>query len=325
MNALRAVARAFGELRLLATLLVANLCIALIGSLPVLLPALRAFSHSGLERGRAFPSPAAWNDFARVLERSGGFLAGTLAVGTLGGFAVQFVASSGIASRAWAGGRFRLADFLGDAGHYLGRNIRLFLWSLIGLGVVIGVAAGSTAALDAMERKTFFTADAFDWVLDPPFTAASVAQLVLLLMLYAVWRAGLDLARIQMVATEEKKTRKLAWRALKTLTRSPLAVGAYALISLAGVACVLVFARIRGSIAETTAARAWLALAVAQIAIWIRLGFVVAGYQYVAGVERADRERGAVPVEAPAAPPPEPVIPPTAPPSPAPTEPAPTA
>jgi hypothetical protein len=301
VNVLRAIAWAFAELRLLATLLVVNLFVASIGALPVLFPSLQAFGHSGLERGRPFPSPAVWNDFSHLLQRSGAFLAGSVVLAGIAGYLVQFLVSSGIASRAWSAGPFRLADFLADVGRFLWRNVRLFLWSLLGLLVVVGLAVGSAVALDAAEQKTLFTAEGVEWLLDPPFTASSLAHLAFVLVLLTTWRASLDLARVKMVATGERKTRKLAWRALKQMLGSPGTLGSYAAVSALGLAAFLALTRVHGSIAETSTAKALLTIGVGQLVIWTRLAFVVAGYELVADLERR------TPLSPPRLPLPEPV------------------
>jgi hypothetical protein len=299
MSIVRPIARAFAELRLLAFLLATNLLVALIGSIPYLLPALEAFGHSSLERGTAFPSIAVSISFLGILGQSAGFVGGSAAVSVLSAFALQIIVASGVAFRVWKGGRFRLSEFLEAIGRFFGRNLRLFLWSLIGLAVAVGLSAGSAAALNAAGWKTLFTSTGVEWFLEPPFTFTSLAHLAFVLILFALWRGSLDLARVKMVANDEKKTRKLAWQALKQMVRSPKVLAGYAAVSLVGVFALLVMLRLHGEIAVKGAGKAWLAIAVGELVLWVRLGFSVAGYAYLAEKERRAPATQPVPVGPP--------------------------
>ena len=285
---LTAPLRAFSELKLLGVLLVANLCLALIQSAPVLIPAIAHFGHSLAGRGRPFPSPEAAIDFSKLLAQGGGpFLAGPFLLGFLLSFALQLVLAGGIVSRLCSAGRFSLADFARDCAAQLGRNLRLLGWALLGLIPVVGLAVLSAVLLTRWKKPTLFTLEGEQWALDNPFTGWALAHLALLVVLFALWRASFDLARVQLYADDQRKTRVAAWRALKQLVRSPGALLGYIIVGLTGLLVVLAFMRLHAAVQVTSVWKAWQALLVAQLVVVSRLGFSMATTAFTVDVYRA--------------------------------------
>jgi hypothetical protein len=292
MNSFRSILtaplRAFSELKLLGVLLAANLCIALIQSAPVLIPAIGRFGHSLAGRGRPFPSPEAVFDFSKLLAQGGGpFLAGPVVLGLLLSFGLQLVLAGGIVSRLCSSGRFSLAGFAHDCAAQLGRNLRLLGWALLGLLPVVGLVALATVLFTRAEKPTLFTLAGEQWALENPFTFWSLAHLALVVVLFALWRSSFDLARVQLYADDQRKTRLAAWRALKQMVRSPGALLGYIAVGLLGLGVVLAFARLHAAVQVTSAGKAWLALLVAQLVVTARLGFSLATTAVTVDVYRA--------------------------------------
>ena len=285
---LTAPLKAFSELKLLGVLLVANLCVALVQSAPLLIPALGHFGHSLAGRGRPFPSSEALVDFGKLLAQGGGpFLAGPLLLGFLFSIALQPVLAGGIVSRLCSQERFSLADFARACAGQLGRNLRLLGWAFLGLLPLVGLAVLVTVLMARAQKPTLFTLEGEQWALDSPFSFWSVAHLTLLVVLFALWRSSFDLARVQLFADDQRKTRLAAWRALKQMVRSPGALLGYLVLGLVGLLGVLAFARLHAAVEVTSAGKAWLALGVAQWVAAVRLGFSVASTAFTVDVYRA--------------------------------------
>ncbi len=285
---LTAPLRAFSELKLLGVLLAANLGLALIQSAPVFIPAMSRFGQSLSGRGQPFPSPEAVIDFSKLLAQGGGpFLAGPFLLGFLLSFALQLVLAGGIVSRLCSPGRFSLAGFAHDCAAQLGRNLRLLGWALLGLLPVVGLGVLATVLFSRAEKPTLFTLDGEHWALENPFTFWSLLHLALVVVLFALWRSSFDLARVQLYADDQRKTRLAAWRALKQMVRSPGALLGYIAVGLLGLGVVLAFARLHAAVQVTSAGKAWLALGVAQLVVAARLGFSLATTAVTVDVYRA--------------------------------------
>lgn len=285
---LTAPLKAFSELKLLGVLLVANLCVALVQSAPILIPALGHFGHSLAGRGRPFPSPEALIDFGKLLAQgSGPFLAGPFLLGFLFSIALQPVLAGGIVSRLCSRERFSLADFARACAGQLGRNLRLLGWAFLGLLPLVALGVLVTVLMARAEKPTLFTLEGEQFALDSPFSTWSVAHLALVAVLFALWRSSFDLARVQLFADDQRKTRVAAWRALKQMVRSPGALLGYLVLGLVGLLAVILFARLHAAVVVTSAGKAWLALGVAQLVAVVRLGFSVATTAFTVDVYRA--------------------------------------
>ena len=287
-SALLAPLKAFSELKLLGVLLLANLFTALIQSTPLLVPALLRFGHSLSGRGQPFPSAEAMADFGKLLGEGGGpFLLGPLGLGLLLSIALQPVLAGGIVGRLCTAGRFSLAHFARDCVAQLGRNLRLLGWALLGLVPVVALAVLAAVLLTLLEKPTLFTLEGEQGVLDNPFTFWSVAHLAWVGVLFALWRASFDLARVQLFVEDQRKTRLAAWRALKHLVRAPGAILGYLVLGAVGLLVMLALARLRASVEVNSVSRAWLALLLAQGVILARLGFSVASTAFAVDLHRA--------------------------------------
>jgi len=291
MNSFRSILtaplKAFSELKLLGVLLAANLCLALVQSAPIFIPALAHFGHSLSGQGKPFPSPEAVINFSKLLAQGGGpFLAGPFLLGFLFSFGLQLVLAGGIVSRLCSTERFSLADFARHCAAQLVRNLRLLGWALLGLIPVVGLAVLSAVLLTRAEKPTLFTLDGEQWALDNPFTGWALAHLALVVVLFALWRASFDLARVQLFADDQRKTRVAAWRALKQMVRSPGALLGYIMVGLTGLLVVLALMRLHAAVQVTSAWKAWQALLVAQLVIASRLGFSMATTAFTVDVYR---------------------------------------
>jgi hypothetical protein len=311
LNPLRAVgvsvSRAFSEVRLLAVLLSANLIVALGTSLLVLAPSFLHMGRSLSGRGLPFPSFQVITDLSRAVGPGTSFLVGGLGLSLVLAFGQQLFFAGGIAYRLWTGGPFTLSEFTRHCARLLGRNARLFLWSLLGLIPVVGVAAGTAALMKLAELPTLFTLKPEIWIFDTPFSGWSVAHLALVLVLYALWRSSVDLARVQILAEDLRKTRLAAWRALKRMLLSPRALLGYMAVALVGTLAVIGLMQLRAAVEVTTVGKAWLALILGQLVILGRLAFSVATSAFAVEVHRA------TPQPAVAAPVPQEAQPPTPP------------
>lgn len=284
---LRAPRKAFSELKLLGVLLGTNFLVTLVQSTPVLFPAMRLFGHSLSGRGQPFPSIEPLSDFGRQLAQgSGPFLLGPLLLGLLLSFALQLVLSGGIVSRLCSTERFSLPLFARDCAAQLGRNVRLLAWALLGLLPLGGLAALTAWLLSLADKPTLFTLKEEQGMLDSPLTGWSVAHLAWVLVLFALWRSSFDLARVQLFAEDQRKTRLAAWRAFKRMVRSPGALLGYMVLSAVGLFGVLAFARLHATLQVTTSARAGLALLLAQLVVLVRLGFSVATTAFTVELHR---------------------------------------
>src|SRR5262249_59054255 len=102
-----------------------------------------------------------------------------------------------------------------------------------------------------------------------------------------------------------RATRRAAWRAVRLVIRKPRALLLYTVLGALATALVLLVARGRASLPEGKAGLALLALVVAQVALWVRFAFQVAGTRLAATLveSTAGAEPGVPPAEsAPAAP-----------------------
>ena len=294
--------KAFSELKLLGLLWGANLLVTLIQSTPVLFAALARFGHSLSGRGKPFPSIEALSDFGRQLAQgSGPFLLGPLLLGLVLSLGVQLVLTGGIVARLCSPERFTLALFVRDCAAQLPRNLRLLGWALLGLLPVVGLAALTALLLSRLHEPTLFTLKGEEGIIDNPITGWSMAHLMGVLVLFALWRSSFDLARVQLFAEDQRKTRLAAWRALKQMVRSPRAVLGYIVLSGVGLLGVFVFARLHSALQVTSAARAWLALLLAQVVVLTRLGFSVTTTAFTVEIHRA-MPRWTDPAPAPAGP-----------------------
>ena len=273
----RALAQGFGEWQAVSLLLALNLAVALLAVAPAMARLVGELGHAPLAQGQPLLSApvalavlAAMRDGARVSVLAPFVLLGLL----------QLFLAGGIARRAWLGGPFSAAEFLGASGRLFARNLRLACWSGIGLLGVGAVAVGSTTLLRRLGHPPLLSLEG--WTNGDLFSPWTLLQLLLLLLCFAGWRLALESARVLLWRDDLRTTRLAAWRGLQAALRSPLAVAGFAL--LIGIAFLGVFllARLRASLPEGTVRWAVLALLLGQGTLWVRYAFQVSGACFAA-------------------------------------------
>ena len=273
----RAVRQGFGEWQAVSFLLALNLALALLAVAPAIPQLARELGHAPLAEGRPLLSaPVALAVLAAM--RDGARTSVLVPLLLLGLF--QLFLAGGIARRAWLGGPFSAAEFLGASGRLFARNLRLACWSGIGLLGVGLVAAGSTVLLERLGHPPLFTLEG--WVNGNLFSPWTLPQIALLALCFAAWRLALESARVLLWRDDLRRTRLAAWRGLGAALRAPLAVAGFALLIGVALLGVFLLARLRASLPEGTVRWAVLAFLVGQGTLWVRYAFQVAGAVFAA-------------------------------------------
>jgi hypothetical protein len=279
-----AIGVGFREWRTVAVLLAVNWLVAglmVTPSVPVL---SAAFGHAPLAVGKPLVSTT-------LLLGLGPVLAGRGMPSVLGPLVLlvvlQTLVVGGVVWRACAGGPFRLGAFLGQSGRLVGRNARLYLWSLPLLLVALLVPIGLALLMKAVGLPTLLTLHGEAWLFGRPFTFASVLHLAVLILALALWRLCLDVGRVLIFRDDLRITRRAAWRAVRLVVRAPRSVALYGLLGALATLVVLLLVRARAMLPEGSAGLALLALGVGQVVVWTRLAFQVAGTRFAAGLVAA--------------------------------------
>jgi len=274
-----AIAVGFREWRTVALLLAANWLVAVLMVAPSIPTLGAAFGHAPLAVG--MPLSRLLYGIAPVLAN--GRVPSVLAPLLLA-VLLQIFLVGGVVWRACAGGPFRLGAFLGQSGRLVGRNTLLYLWLLLFLGVVVLVPIGLAALLRALGLPTLLTLPGETWVFGRPFTAVGVLHLAVLVLALALWRLALDVGRVLLFREDLRSTRAAAWRAVKVVVRAPRFVALYTLLGALATLVVLLLVRARAMLPEESTGVALLALGLAQVVLWARLAFQVAGTRFAAGL-----------------------------------------
>ena len=276
-----AIGVGFREWRTVALLLAANWLVGILMVAPTVPVLAGAFGHAPLAVGKPLVSTELLLGLSPVFANGGwpSVLAPLLLAVLLQVFLV-----GGVVWRACADGPFRLGAFLGQSGRLVGRNARLSLWLLLLLGVALVVPVGLAALLRALGRPTILTMTGETWLFGRPFTVVSVLHLAVLLLALALWRLSLDVGRVLLFRDDLRVTRAAAWRAVKLVVRAPGSVALYALLGALATLAMLLLARGRAMLPEGSTGVALLALGMAQIVVWTRLAFQVAGTRFAAGL-----------------------------------------
>ena len=267
-----AIGVGFREWRTVALLLAANWLVAILMVAPSVPVLAGAFGHAPLAVGKPLVSSELLLGLFPVFANGGwpSVLAPLLLAVLLQVFLV-----GGVVWRACADGPFRLGAFLGQSGRLVGRNARLSLWLLLLLGVALVVPVGLAALLRALGRPTILTMTGETWLFGRPFTVVSVLHLAVLVLALALWRLSLDVGRVLLFRDDLRVTRAAAWRAVKLVVRAPGSVALYALLGALATLAML---------PEGSTGVALLALGIAQVVVWTRLAFQVAGTRFAAGL-----------------------------------------
>ena len=276
-----AIGVGFREWRTVALLLAANWLVGILMVAPTVPVLAGAFGHAPLAVGKPLVSSELLLGLFPVFANGGwpSVLAPLLLTVLL-----QFFLVGGVVWRACADGPFRLGAFLGQSGRLVGRNARLSLWLLLLLGVALVVPVGLAALLRALGRPTILTMTGETWLFGRPFTVVSVLHLAVLLLALALWRLSLEVGRVMLFRDDLRVTRAAAWRAVKLVVRAPGSVALYALLGALATLAMLLLARGRAMLPEGSTGVALLALGMAQIVVWTRLAFQVAGTRFAAGL-----------------------------------------
>ena len=289
MRTLRAIPAAlvkgFSEWQTLLVLLWLSLVCAAIAVFPDIGALLRFYNHAPLAEGKPLLSSELLFGMGNAFAPGGNPFA-AFPVAFLVALPLTLFLTGGVVWRAWTVDRFRLADFIAECARSFGRVVRTLLWSLLLLGPCIGVVAGASALLHATHRDSLFTLKGLSWVTDRPLTGWAAAHLVLLALLWALWRLTLDSARVLVLVEELRQTRKAVWRAFRLAVRSPSAWAGYAVLGATEVCAVLLMVRLHAALPEGNTALAWLALLVAQLVVLVRVGFQVSTTSFAAELVR---------------------------------------
>ena len=274
-----AIAVGFREWRTVALLLFANWLVAILMVAPSMPVLFDAFGHAPLAVGK--PLVQIVLGIGPVFANGG--LPSVLAPLLLA-VLLQLFLVGGVVWRACAGGQFRLGAFLGQSGRLVGRNTRLYLWLLLFLGLVILVPVALAFLLRALGLSTLLTMPGENWIFGRPFTVVSMLHLAVLVLALALWRLSLDVGRVLLFREDLRRTRAAAWRAVKLVLRMPSSVALYALLGVLATVVLLLLVRMRAMLPEGRTGVALLALGMAQVIVWTRLAFQVAGTRFAAGL-----------------------------------------
>lgn len=276
-----AIGVGFREWRTVAVLLVVNWLVALLMVLPTVPVLAGAFGHAPLAVGKPLVS-------TQFLLGLGPVFAGGGLPSVLGPLVLlvvlQTLVVGGVVWRTCAGGPFRLGAFLGQSGRLVGRNARLYLWSLLLLLAVLVIPVVLAVPMKALGLPTVFTLSGEGWIFGRVLTVASVLHLAVLILAVAVWRLSLDVGRVLLFRDDLRVTRRAAWRAVRLVVRAPGWIVLYAVLGAVATLAVLLLVRARAMLPEGSAGLALLALALAQAVVWARLAFQVAGTRFAAGL-----------------------------------------
>jgi hypothetical protein len=274
-----AITVGFREWRTVALLLLANWLVAILMIAPSVPALSAAFGHAPLAVGT--PLVQILLNIGPVFANGG--LPSVLAPLLLA-VLLQLFLVGGAVWRVCAGGQFRLGAFLGQSGRLVGRNTRLYLWLLLFLGVVILMPVALALLLHVLGLPTILTMPGETWLFGRPFTVVRVLHLAVLVLALAVWRLSLDVGRVLLFRENLRVTRVAAWRSVKLVLRAPSSVALYALLGVLATFVVLLIVRVRAMLPEGKTGVALLALGVAQVVVWARLAFQVAGTRFAASL-----------------------------------------
>jgi len=276
-----AIGVGFREWKTVAVLLWANWLIAALMIFPMLTGVFSAWGHAPRAVGKPLVSPQLLLHLGSLLE--GGNRPSALAP-LLFLLVIQTFLAGGVVWRACAGGSFRLGAFFGQCGRLVGRCARLYLWLLLVLPVAAVVPALLALAMHALGLPTLFTIPGETWAFGSPFSIWSLLHLTVVVIAIALWRLSLDVGRVLLFRDDAHSTRRTAWRAVRLVTREPRALLLYTVLGALATALVLLVARARASLPEGKVGLALFALVVAQVVLWIRFAFQVAGTRFAAAL-----------------------------------------
>lgn len=276
-----AIGVGFREWRTVAVLLSVNWLVAALMVAPSVPVLAGAFGHAPLALGKPLVSTQMLLGLGPVFANGG--LPSVLAPLVLL-VVLQTLLVGGVVWRTCGAGPFRLGAFLGQSGRLVGRNARLYLWSLLLLAAALLVPVGLAFLMKVVGLPTILTLSGEAWLFGRAFTVASVLHLVVLVLALALWRLSLDVGRVLLFRDDLRVTRAAAWRAVRLVVRAPRSVALYAVLGALATLAVLLLVRARAMLPEGNAGLALLALGGGQAVVWTRLAFQVAGTRFAAGL-----------------------------------------
>jgi hypothetical protein len=287
-----ALTKGFSDWKTQLVLLWVSLLCAGIAVFPDLGAIFRFYGHAPLARGKPLLSAELLFGLQRAFPPGGGPLGG-LTVAVLVGALLTLFVTGGVVWRAWTVDTFRFSEFFAESSRMFGRVLRTLLWSLPLLALCAGAVAGVAALLHVLHHDSVFSAHTIFWVTDRPITGWALAHLVLLGVLWALWRMTLDAARVISHVEDLRQTRKAVWRGFRLVIGAPGAWMAYAFLGVVEFCAVLLMMRLHASLPEGNAPLAWLALLVAQLVVLVRAGFQVSTTAFAADLVRRARSAAA--------------------------------
>lgn len=267
----RTLAGALGgalQWRVLVLWLVALGLVALVAVFPFWQALDGALSHT-IDAGRhALGLDAlALADLARLLGRDG-----SIGFGVIAGTGLSLLLSPWLTGVMLAGIRHgragRLGTLAGDGMREYGRQLRLMIWSLLPLGIAIGLGVwGFNFASDRVS----------DAILAAEARRAHWLALLAGVLVFVLAHAGIELTRARIAVRDDTRSAFRAWwRSLRLFLRRPLAVlGLYLAVCVIGFAVVLALAWLRTHVAAVGWGGFGLALLCSQLVVaalaWMKL------------------------------------------------------
>jgi hypothetical protein len=282
MGALKAIFSGMGTTlrkpRLLVILYAVNLVFAGLVAVPFLVIVQRELGHSLLGL-RIQPVDLNWLGETVLAHGASltAMVAGVLAAGLVY-VTLHIFLNGGIVGRLLdKEGPTGLAEFAGDGGRFFGRFIRLFLVTLVFLGLSLGVFMSLVSALFEPLSKAALT----EW---PPLILSNLHFLIALLLLSVVHMI-IDYARIAVVADGERRVLRALRHAFTFLRKRFFRAWAiYLLLVVLTVAGSVVFYFIFNRLGDPSVTQVIAGLILMQLyivfRIWARILFVAAQAEF---------------------------------------------
>ena len=242
--------------------------VALIAAFPVWRALDGALSHTVDAARHALGLDAlALADLGRLFQKDA-----SVSFGVLISLVLSVLLSPWLTGVMLAGMRYgaagRLGVLAGEGMREYGRQLRLMIWSLLPLGIAIGLGSwwmdiANTRAEEAVLASSARNGDRL--------------ALIAAALVFVLAHAGIELTRARIAVLDDTRSVIRAWwRSFRLFLRRPLAVlGLYVLVCVIGFAVVLALAWLRSRVAGIGWGAFILALVCAQLVVvalaWVRL------------------------------------------------------
>lgn len=203
MSLLRVFGQGFStsvrKVRLVFYLWLANVLFSVLMIAPLYFLLAKEFSRSLVGEKLSWQHSLLWlGDLAYKLQDMLPLLVGWLAVPALLFLLLHIFLSGGILGRIVVNEKVNLPAFLSDSARYFWRFFRVFLLSILGYLVVLGVVGRGVSALFWVWLKNASS----QW----STLFASLLRLLVFLLLFSVVKMFFDYVKVHLVVTESKKT-----------------------------------------------------------------------------------------------------------------------